>query len=120
MGLKFSVHYRNLSSSRRHSIEQAPLIVKNDTKSVDSTFVADLIDLFFNSLNKYVAASITRQLSDWAYQLLHGTCDQRIVLPYESNSFRDKPRVQTSRSLMVEGYLSIFWGDYKVTYFLYD
>ena len=95
-------------------MEQAPVIVENNPNAVDSTFVADLIDLFFTSLNKYVAASAIRQLSDWSYQLLHGTCDQRIVLPGESNNFRDKPRVQTSRSLMVEGYLSIFWGDYKV------
>ena len=95
-------------------MEQAPLIVENNPNAIDSAFVADLIDLFFTSLNKYVAASAIRQLSDWSYQLLYGTCEQRIVLPGESNNFRDKPRVQSSRSLMVEGYLSIFWGDYTV------
>ena len=82
---------------------------------VDSAFVEDLVDLFFKSLNKYVAARIVRELSDWAYRLLHGTFNRMIVMPRESESFREKSRVQLSRCAMIEGYISIFWGDYKVS-----
>ena len=90
------------------------LPVKGGSGVVSSAFVADLVELFLTSLNKYVATRVIQQLSDWAYHILHGTSSRRVFLPGESDSFIEKPRVQTSRGIMVQGFLSVFWGDYKV------
>lgn len=98
-------------SSEPSQISQLP--VKGGSGVVSSAFVADLVELFLTSLNKYVATRVIQQLSDWAYHILHGTSSRRVFLPGESDSFIEKPRVQTSRGIMVQGFLSVFWGDYK-------
>ena len=41
----------------------------------------DLQDTFFSSLNKFISASVVRELCSWAYKLTQGGWDRRLVLP---------------------------------------
>ena len=82
--------------------------------SVDLAFIADLVEMFFTSMNKYIVANSVRQLADWAYQLFHHLTTKKIVMPGESSQFRDKERIQEMRMEMVQGWISVFLGDYVV------
>lgn len=70
--------------------------------------------MFFSSMNKYIVANSVRQLGDWAYQLFHRLNTKKIVMPGESSKFRDKVKIQEMRMEIVQGWISVFLGDYVV------
>ena len=70
--------------------------------------------MFFSSMNKYIVANSVRQLGDWAYQLFHHLNPKKIVMLGESSKFRDKVKIQEMRMEMVQGWISVFLGDYIV------
>ena len=103
---------RGLSVDRRYSIEKAPS--PSNSPSIDLAFIADLVDMFFISMNKYMVSHIVRQLNDWAYSLFHGLSGRKVVMPGEMDKYRDKRKVQEARTEMVQGWISVFFGDYAV------
>lgn len=80
--------------------------------------------MFFSSLNKYIVSLLTRQLSNWAYQLADGSYSRKILLPgsgfdvvrfvEEIEGYRSSSKKQAHRELMIQGSISCVWGDYKV------
>ena len=69
--------------------------------------------MFFTSLNKFVAAITIRECTLWMYQMEHGLNERPVILPGE-DLYREHSKKQLNREGIVQGYLSLFWGDYKV------
>ncbi|KAK8814936.1 hypothetical protein WA556_006973 [Blastocystis sp. ATCC 50177/Nand II] len=74
----------------------------------------DLQDTFFSSLNKFISASVVRELCSWAYKLTQGGWDRRIVLPEEAEQLRQHARRELNRQVMAQAAVSLFLSDYKV------